>query len=476
MKKILLILFCCSTALWTDAQKIFLSEKEEFNIRVDDFAVVGKFQQSNLVYRKRNPNAEIIFYSDKMVKEKSLALDFLPDNFTNIQFVCNQNKLLVFYETKESKKQNLYATKLAIDNTWQLPVLLNSKPTSFIKDYVPYKFSVSENKKRILFYNSYFLSGDNTIQVVIVDDELNILTQVSQIFSDKEYYFSDKSVISDKGLPYLLATDKPNNRGNTEELKIISLTAFSKDLFVFPVLLDKHILNDLQISIDNKNGNVYIASFFSDGKYSNPRGIYFSIFDEDKQATTTSHFIPVALQISKSNSDLKDIKMRNIFLKSDGGLELVAEKYYQNIRTISSINPIVTSSFVTGPDNSRTVTEYYYDEIYVFNLKIDGSMAWSQTILKEQFSTDDGGIFSSYAILQYPIGNTYIFNDLSSKNTRLLACYVTAKGEMNMKEVQTNEQTDDWNLMPRSARQVSKSELLMPCVMKNNVCFLKLTF
>jgi hypothetical protein len=131
---------------------------------------------------------------------------------------------------------------------------------------------------------------------------------------------------------------------------------------------------------------------------------------------------------------------------------------------------------VTGPDNARTVTEYYYDEIYLFNFKMEGSLSWSQTILKEQLSTDDGGIFSSFATLQYPIGNAYIFNDLSSKNTRLLSCYVTAGGELNMKEIQTNEQTDAWNLMPRSGKQISKSEMLIPCVMKNYVCFLKLTF
>jgi hypothetical protein len=462
--------------VWADAQKLFLSEKEDFNIRVDDFAAIGRYQQSVLAYRKRNVNAEIIFYSDKMVKEKALPLSFLPDNFSNVQFVCSQQSLLVFYESKEGKKHNLYASRLIAGDNWQSPVLLSTRPAGFLKDQSPYKFSVSENKKRILFYNAYFSSGDNNVQAVIVDEELHILKQINQIFSDKEYYISDKSAISNKGLPYLLATDKLSNRGNLEELKILTLSDYGKDLMVFPLSLDKHFLNDLQIAVDNKNANIYISSFFADGKYSNPRGIYCSIFDEEKQGTTSSHFMPVALQVSKSSTDLKDIKMRNIFIKSDGGVEVIAEKYYQNIRTINSINPVLNSTFVTGPDNARTVTEYYYDEIYLFNFKMEGSLSWSQTILKEQLSTDDGGIFSSFATLQYPIGNAYIFNDLSSKNTRLLSCYVTAGGELNMKEIQTNEQTDAWNLMPRSGKQISKSEMLIPCVMKNYVCFLKLTF
>lgn len=475
-RKILLIAFCCVISLVTEAQKLFLSEKEEFNIRVDDFAVVGKYKDNIVTYKKKNARAELIFYSAKMVKEKTLALDFLPDNFSNIHFVCNSQNLLVFYEAKESKKQNLYGSKLLADHNWQAPILLNAKPTSFMKDYNPYNFSVSENKQKILFYTSYYLSGDNTIQAIIVDDALQIQKEYNQIFSDKEYYISDKSAISNAGRPYLIATDKPNNRGNVEEVKILSASSFSKELFVFPVLLDKHLLSEWQIAVDNKNQNIYLASFFADGKYSNPRGIYFSIFDEQKQAFTTSHFVPVALQISKSNSDLKDIKVRHLYVKNDGGIELVAEKYYQNIRTISSINPIVSSSFSMGPDNSRSVTEYYYDEVYIFNFKIEGALSWSQTILKEQLSTDDGGIFSSFIPLLYPLGNAYIFNDLSSKNTRLLACYVSSLGEMNMKEIQTNEQIDEWNLMPRSAKQISKSEMIIPCVVKNAVCFLKLNF
>lgn len=33
-------------------------------------------------------------------------------------------------------------------------------------------------------------------------------------------------------------------------------------------------------------------------------------------------------------------------------------------------------------ENARIVNEFSYDEIAVFNLKADGSLAWSQTILK----------------------------------------------------------------------------------------------
>lgn len=476
IKKFLLIALCCGLVLPVFSQKLFLSEAEDFNIRTDDFAVVGKYGKSVITYRKRNGKAEIIFYSENMIKQKSLSLDFLPNNFSNVRFVCDPNHLLVFYESKELKKQQLYASKLLAGDLWRSPVLLSSKPISMIKDYVPFNLSVSENGKRILFFNSYYLAGDNTVQAVIVDEQLNILKEIHQIFPDKEYFFSEKSIVSDKGLPYLLATNRPSNKGNVEELKVLTLADYSKDLFVFPIVLEGHHVSDLQIAADNENGNICIASFFADGKYAAPRGIFLCNFDEGKQATTAIHFVPIVLQISKSNTDLKDLRVRNLFLKRDGGVEIVAEKYYQNIRTINSINPIVNSSFMTGPDNARSVTEFYYDEVYIFNFKVDGSLHWSQTILKEQLSTDDGGIFSSFAPFRYPIGNVYLFNDLSSNATRLLASYISSTGEMSMKEIQTSEQIDEWNIMPRSGKQISKSELIIPCMIKNNVSFLKIKF
>lgn len=255
-----------------------------------------------------------------------------------------------------------------------------------------------------------------------------------------------------------------------EELKILSLSDFSKDLLVFPSNLEKHFISDLQLAVDNKNGNIYIASFFQMENTAIQEAFIFYI-----RWGKTSHYHQSFCTNSLANFEkqcwFERYKNATPVFKKRWWAWIGWRKYYQNIRTISSINPIVGNSFVSVPDNARTVTEYYYDEIYIFSFKNEGSLSWSQTILKEQLSTDDGGLFSSFTPLQHPLGNAFIFNDLSSKNTRLLACYVSSKGEMNMKEIQTNEQIDEWNLLPRSAMQISKSELLIPCMMKNNVCF-----
>ncbi|MBK7692378.1 MAG: hypothetical protein IPJ31_15165 [Bacteroidetes bacterium] len=106
IKKFLLIALCCGLMLPVYSQKLFLSEAEDFNIRTDDFAVVGKSGKSVLTYRKRSGKAEIIFYSETMNKQKSLSLDFLPNNFQMFALYVTKSHLLVFTKRRNQKNNN----------------------------------------------------------------------------------------------------------------------------------------------------------------------------------------------------------------------------------------------------------------------------------------------------------------------------------------------------------------------------------
>ena len=47
---------------------------------------------------------------------------FLPNHFSSLKCVCNEDNLRVFFEVKENKKQNLYAAKYIADNNWTTPI------------------------------------------------------------------------------------------------------------------------------------------------------------------------------------------------------------------------------------------------------------------------------------------------------------------------------------------------------------------
>jgi len=145
MRKLLLIglLILCYTDGIT--QKITLSEKEELNMRDDDFMVIGNVRNLTSVYRNHQAIGEIVFYTKNLIKEKISTLTFLPASMLKIYFTATTEALSVFYVVKENRKQNVYMAKLNDDFTWSEPVLLIGSPSSSYRSSNDYFFCASED-------------------------------------------------------------------------------------------------------------------------------------------------------------------------------------------------------------------------------------------------------------------------------------------------------------------------------------------
>ncbi len=103
----------------------------------------------------------------------------------------------------------------------------------------------------------------------------------------------------------------------------------------------------------------------------------------------------------KGNSDgFINYAFRNVMLLPSGEVIVVAEEYsiYQQI-----------SGDVKGL--SQTVFHYYYDDILVFCMDTTGKLKWSQTVAKEQHSTNDYGYYSSFTLAQFDQHVVLFFND-----------------------------------------------------------------
>ncbi len=478
MRKILLIALCLFAVHSITAQKITLSDKEDLSLRNDDFMVIGKCRNYISVYKNHDGIGEIIFYDNALRKERISTLGFLPSSFSKIYFSNTANSLSVFYVSRENKKYNVYMSLLKEDFSWAEPVLLQSIPSASYRNNTEYVFASSEDKSKTLVYAAYTENESTLLQARIVDQSLTTVSTIEQSFTDRSVTISDVASLSNDGTVFILAGNIQSSKGNIEKLTLLSGSKGANALTETPINLNQYAVSDLHLTVDNPHHNLYLSGYFADGRYSPPRGIYFSVFDATAQIFTTTHFSPLALQVSSSRADLRDLKIRNVFLKKTGEIEIATEKTYQNTRNVGSIPPVISSSMLLSnmSENTRIVHEFSYDEIALFNLKTDGSMAWSQTILKDQTTMDDNGIYSSFGVLQHRLGNVFIFSDMSSKQHRLLACYVSANGELTVKELQSGEEVDDLNLMPRSAVQISKTEIVMPCVSKNYLCFLKISY
>lgn len=470
MKKYLLIALLFFSITNSDAQKTLLSDKVDINFRTDDFSVIGKYKNFNAVYIKMYDKSEIVFYNQLMEFEKRIEIPFVQKSTSNFHFVSSQNDLLLFFEQKENKKISLLVSKLQEDFSFSTPIKLLETTTSFFKERNEYQIANSDNKQKYLIYNYTETDNQWTLQAVVINNNLTIESSISQTIPQKDFYFLNEQTIDNNGTAYIIAGNKLSNKGAIEEMNVLMAKKNETTFSVIKTTLNNHAISELQLKTDNKNQQLYVAGFYSDNKFSSPKGVFYLTIDEN-QAQSIAHFTPLALQLSNGTSTLRDLKMRNSSLIKDGGIELIAEKYSQITRTISS-GPAVSIGMNTMQEMTRTVQEFNYDEVIIFNLKTDGSLNWSQTLLKDQLTQDDAGIFSSFGLLENKLGKVFIFNDMNTKNSRLMACYANSKGVLSIKEMQTIKEVDDWNLMPRSAKQISLNEIMMPCVSKNQLCFL----
>jgi hypothetical protein len=477
MNKILLIVLLgfSSSGLW--AQKISLSEKEEFNYRTDDFMAIGSYKNYHVAYINHLNLREVIFYNAQFVKEKVSTLNFLPSSFSKLTFLVDQHHLNAIYVSEEKNQMTVYASALNEDNTWTQPIAIDSTSGSSYRNGNEYHLVHSLNQSKLLIYHTYLNKGTYTLHANVLDLDLHTVSIINQEFTESNFDISEEAVVSNEGAAFILASDIRIAKANRDQLFLLHAAPGDTHFGSLSLDLKHYSISDFHLACDDINKTIYTCGYFSDGHYSYPRGIYFSVFDIGSDSLSAGFFTPLTLQISSAHTDLKDLKIRNLFLKKTGELEIVAEKSYQNTRSIGAVTPMFSNSMGnTITENMRTVQEYSNDEIVMFTFKTDGSMAWNQSVLKDQTTTDDNGIFSSYGVLQHRMGTVYFFNDMSAKKNRLLASYISGNGELTVKELQTSEDIDEWNLMPRSLVQVSDSEIIMPCMTKGYICFLKISY
>jgi hypothetical protein len=79
-------------------------------------------------------------------------------------------------------------------------------------------------------------------------------------------------------------------------------------------------------------------------------------------------------------------------------------------------------------------------------------------------------------MLESKLGKVYLFNDNEGRRDKLMAAYLNSKGVLSLKQLATPEALDAMNVMPRSAVQISGSEIVMPCITKGYLCLLKIQY
>ena len=470
------------------AQDIFYSKERKFSFQNGDFEVIGWSGDRLYTYRASKEGFFLDAYNDSMRLMATIALDFFPQKIYETKFINYDDQVTVLFQAVQSNYVVQYAVRL--DNKarmLQKPVALDSVKTGWFgptKSY--YSYVVSNDKERIMIYGlgNNKSAKSSGLSTILLDKQLNILAKSAPSFDHDVDFTIGQTILGNDGTLYMSGYTESGSRGYGGDARMIKLPA-GTDVFQTSMLPMTNIfISGMFIKLDDNKNEVYIGAFYSDKKAGNIEGVIYGLYHPAQDSVAVFKTIPFDQQLRSATDDrnkkkaFNDYQVKNIVVKNDGGFILVSESFYMATRTSygSGYSGFYSNySNFNYPGTTTSIREYVYGDIMVIDYNENGERRWHNFIRKEQYSQEDGGLFSSFGLLNSGASLVFLFNDFSSNRSSLNLAAVDVNGNLQLKKLNAGNGNDgDW--LPRSGKQTDAVELVVPVLRKNNLSFVKLSF
>ena len=392
------------------------------------------------------------------------------------------SRVAILYSSfdKQKKLLQLFIQKLdTYGNFSGNPVLLiETAAMKFDEDSQPdLIYSHDENLVAIAMRSVSKDNEEQSYSTAIFDTALTVLGRKEFTVPVKAKLFGPiTSVLTDEGNFYLLGiefrTEKRIKNPGESFYKLISYNLKNDVVTQNEIKLENRFLTDVAINADNLNRKIVVSGFYSDKTAYTTSGVFYYSLSEDSLLQTpvvTSSFSRDFLRKLVKEGRSKDNELVNYsidrsVIRKDGGAAIVAESF--NIATRSYWDYYLQT----------WVYHYYYHygNIIAFSINPDGTLLWSNSIQKDQNSTDDGGYYSSYfsAIIEGKILS--IYNKYIADNSSVLMTTISGVGEQQTKTL--FEESMNASVIPHSAKQVDEDTILMPAERDGEPYLVKIGF
>ena len=88
----------CLSLYSVHAQEVYYTPYENYDWRNGDYAVAGKINELQYIYRSNNNGYYLDAYDDNMQKVATVVLDFFSGKVYDTRFIITDNRMIVFYQ------------------------------------------------------------------------------------------------------------------------------------------------------------------------------------------------------------------------------------------------------------------------------------------------------------------------------------------------------------------------------------------
>ncbi len=314
--------------------------------------------------------------------------------------------------------------------------------------------------------------------------------------AEREDYL-DEFALDNEG-DFVFAKFNRNNNDNIENTFLIWKQAEADTLSITEINLDKILLDEPHLKVDNVNKRYFLTSFYNKQKRGNIEGFYFFVWDKETRKPAMESSVVLGEELRKEARGDANVKMafndyfiRNVIVKKDGGFIIGTEAYYTTSRggnwnrwnylypystsyDYFSYSPLYNSWYWRNRFNNNQATRHHADNITILSFDKRGRLEWSNVIHKEQFD-DEMGDYVSFQLINTGEQLHFVFNQ-EEKRQQLLNDYtITADGKINRNPTLKNLDKG-YEFLPKFGKQVSARQVIIPCYFRNYVCFAKIDY
>ncbi len=518
------------------SQKVIYSPVDKTNFTGFESDIIGKFDQNILIYTSfyyTLPNSfakgtvtdtnnglddelnnrivtnEIRIFSNdmKLIRKKRLSL---AENISAVHFIAFDDYFNMFYQYQ--KGHTIYCMVAKFDkeaNSLGKPIQLDAiEVIDYNYQSQIYSVSISENKN---FFVIYKMNNDKnelvTLNHLHFDEKFNLLQRSeTKIRARNGKEFLHDFTVDNEGNFIFLRTSESYDDEYAANVALIIQSPHS-DTLRFKGLISANVFIDqFHLKVDNKNKQYIISSFYAEKANGNIGGFYSAIFnfgeEQNSVITKTSFDEQMQKEVTtkgKSKEAFNDFYIQDIHLKSDGGFMIEAGNFYHfpDNHLQNRWNYLQYSSIQSAQDyllDNQYNGDYYYpwrewsflaansfsynsDKLFLMDFDNKGNARWAKVLNSSQTGRFRYSVGSSTAKMNDAI---YFFYNATVKNkTFITAQNINENGEINTLENLKEDKgimgaDNDHIIFPRYGKQVSKKELVFPCMTGRYICFAKI--
>jgi hypothetical protein len=451
---------CC---VWPGllAQSMVISEP--LSIRNDfGYELIGRLRDRFLVFRDQVDEFEIQAYDSQLRLSWNKKLEDLENKGGTqiLKVVSGKNDFSIIYKIRKKGTSIVRIHKYDPGG--------NLIDTMTIKNYGDRIFNtpildaiVSEDRNTIAIYNT---AERTALEMTCFRvDKMQKAWDKALLVED---YFIDESLrdllLTNDGRLFVVS-ETNNKRGKLDDHNFQALEIGSSGERLRYIPVHSFLSNDVAFTYDNLNNRLVGAGLYSEKPTGRSIGTFFISVDPSDTTKNVIRFEPFddktasvlrGKDVESDNKGVTDAFVRQLVLRRDGGVLMVAERHHEIQRGAATGRGLLR-------DGVRMVVDFYYDDVIMAAINPDGSCHWRTVLHKKQYSQDDNAVFSSFFILKNLDKLHVMFNDEVKYENTCSDYVVSTAGKFDRNSLLSTD-GQDLRLRFRDALQVNTSECIIP--------------